>query len=309
MTAPKSRRVMDCTSPPPPLGQRRLRERTYARAQGAVLAPPRRTEEVNLVPAATKRGRGRLAVLGDGLELDVHARHVAPQLLEPVELAHLGDEDVDDDVEVVHEDPARLAGALDAARELAVVLLEALADRVVDRLGLTVGVARADDEEVRVARHAAQVEHGEVDGLLVGRVGRGELREALGGHLWGLLIGVLHGLTGQDDASSEVMLMMGYPQGSGRARAARCTRRPCRAPGTGSDGRRPPAAGPARTRRPCAAGRRSPPARPRRGSSPAVPGYRPAARLRARRRRGAPGPRPPRARATSGGSKPCRLRR
>src|SRR5215212_5048823 len=78
-------------------------------------------------------------------------RHLAPELLEAVVRARLGGEDVDDDVEVVHEDPARLADALDAAGQQAVALLEPLMDPVVDRLRLALGVARADDEQVRVA--------------------------------------------------------------------------------------------------------------------------------------------------------------
>src|SRR3954449_11599226 len=269
-----SRLMLDCTSPPP---VDRTDAASLRRGVMRGLGPRGVNQEGEVVMRDTTRrsrtGSGTSGALRNLFELDVEARDVAPQLLEAVELAHLGDEDVDDDVEVVHQDPARLAGALDTARQLAVVLLEALVDRVVDRLGLAVGVARADDEEVRVARHAAQVEHGEVEGLLVGRVGRGELREALGGHLWGLLVGLLDGLAGQDDASSVVMLMMGYPPGCGTARAARCTRRPARAPGTGSDDRRPPAAGSARTRCRCAAGRRTRPAPRRRGSSPAVPGY------------------------------------
>ena len=44
--------------------------------------------------------------------------------------------------------------------------------RVVDRLGLAVGVAGADDEEVGVAEHAAQVELDDVDRLAVGGVAR-----------------------------------------------------------------------------------------------------------------------------------------
>ncbi len=82
-------------------------------------------------------------------------RGLAPELLEAVEVARLRREDVHHDVEVVKEDPARLAQALDPSGEQVVLLLEALVDPVVDRLGLTVGVARADDELVRVAEHAA----------------------------------------------------------------------------------------------------------------------------------------------------------
>ena len=64
--------------------------------------------------------------------------------------------------------------ALDAARQQAVVVLHPLVDAVVDRLGLAVGVAGADHEEVRVADDAAQVDHDDVDRLLVG----GELGDA-----------------------------------------------------------------------------------------------------------------------------------
>src|SRR3954469_10757975 len=51
---------------------------------------------------------------------------LAPELLEAVVVARVGREDVDDHVEVVHEDPARLAEAFDAAREQAVLLLHVL---------------------------------------------------------------------------------------------------------------------------------------------------------------------------------------
>jgi hypothetical protein len=65
-----------------------------------------------------------------------------------------------------------------------VLLLEPLVDPVVDRLGLAVRVARADDEVVRVAEHAAQVELDDVDRLHVGGEvldDRGELGAVEGG--------------------------------------------------------------------------------------------------------------------------------
>src|SRR3954452_3906102 len=230
--------MMDCTSPPP-VDRSSAASLRRRRAHGLGLRGGNQEAEVVTGPTRTwAGGTVRPSAAGNVLQLDVQARDVAPQLLEAVELAHLGDEDVDDHVEVVHEDPAGLVRALDTARQLAVVLLEALVDRVVDRLGLAVGVAGADDEEVGVARHAAEVEHVELDRLLVRRIGGGELGEALGAHLFGLLVWMLHGLAGKDDASSGVMLMMGYPPGSDKARAVRCTRRPSRAPGTGSDARR-----------------------------------------------------------------------
>src|SRR4051794_23640859 len=77
-------------------------------------------------------------------------RRLAPELLEAVEVARVRGEDVDDHVEVVHQDPARLREALDAAREEPVVLLEPFGDAVGDRLGLPVRVARADDEAIGV---------------------------------------------------------------------------------------------------------------------------------------------------------------
>ena len=72
------------------------------------------------VPLAPLRGRslGGLVVRGPArLLADGALRRLAPELLEPVELARLRREDVDDDVEVVHEDPARLGEALDPPRQ------------------------------------------------------------------------------------------------------------------------------------------------------------------------------------------------
>src|SRR6476661_4973152 len=57
-------------------------------------------------------GGGRTLV-----EIQVQARHVAPQLLEAVVVARVRREHVHHAVEVVHEDPARFAGALDAPGE------------------------------------------------------------------------------------------------------------------------------------------------------------------------------------------------
>src|SRR4051794_1004085 len=60
---------------------------------------------------------------------------LAPELLEAVERAGVRREDVHHAVPVVHEYPARLAGALDACRVDAVGL-ERLVNRIVDRLRL-----------------------------------------------------------------------------------------------------------------------------------------------------------------------------
>src|SRR3954468_5053487 len=142
----------------------------------------RSSVRARLAPSPRGRPDGRPRLRCAGLLADGALRGLAPELLEPVEVARLRREDVDDDVEVVHEDPARLADALDAARQQALVLLEAQVDAVVDGLRLTVGRAGDDDEEVGVARHLAQVEHDDVGSLLVRRVGRGGGGEPLGAH-------------------------------------------------------------------------------------------------------------------------------
>ena len=60
--------------------------------------------------------------------------------------------------------------------------LEPLEDAVVDRFGLPARVARADQEEVRVVQHPAQIELHHVRGLLVGRVARDLAHERLRAH-------------------------------------------------------------------------------------------------------------------------------
>src|SRR3954471_3718792 len=100
----------------------------------SAMAPFRLVESTN---ACSHSSRTELA--------DRAGRGFAPELLQPVVLAGLRREDVHDHVEVVEQDPARLAGALRAARQQAVVrVLELLGDRVVDRLRLALRVARAD---------------------------------------------------------------------------------------------------------------------------------------------------------------------
>src|SRR5207248_1155527 len=103
-------------------------------------APPARPDYVADVagprPVALRRlgrpGRGRVR------------GHLAPQLLEAIEVARLGREDVRDHVEVVHQDPFGSPGALDAARQQLVLALQAFEDAVVDRFRLAARVARAD---------------------------------------------------------------------------------------------------------------------------------------------------------------------
>src|SRR3954470_15473378 len=104
MTAtPVSRLMMDCTSPPPV--DRTATDEPRPR-RGARSWPRGGQPQVGSCRREHKPATGRSAPVRDLFELDVQPRHVAPQLLEAVEVAHLGDEDVHDDVEVVHEDPA-----------------------------------------------------------------------------------------------------------------------------------------------------------------------------------------------------------
>src|SRR5271166_6929080 len=95
---------------------------------------------------------------------------LSPQLLESIERACLRREYVHHHVQVVHQDPTRPARSLHAAGQRVVLALEPLEDAVVNRLGLAAAVTRADDEEVRVAENAPQVELDDIDGLLVSRV-------------------------------------------------------------------------------------------------------------------------------------------
>src|SRR6266508_2092558 len=102
------------------------------------------------------RSRGGLAPARSGGDFD--RGHVAPQILEAVIVPRLLREDVEDDVEVVGEDPGRLALAVDVARDDAALLLQLLPHLVVDRLRLARVAARADDEIVGVRAHRTHVE-------------------------------------------------------------------------------------------------------------------------------------------------------
>ena len=143
-------------------GDRQHRDRGPLRGRlgppGRRLAGPDRSGQDVGEPGANSRP-------GSSRRREGLGRHLAPQLLERVEVARLGREDVDDHVEVVHEDPLRLLRALHPARQEAVVLLHALVDAVVDRLGLAIGVAAGHEEEVGVVEHAAHIQRDDVCGL------------------------------------------------------------------------------------------------------------------------------------------------
>jgi hypothetical protein len=88
--------------------------------------------------------------------------HVAPEILEPVVRPRLRREDVQDDIEVVDEDPVALRLALHRARRQPVFGLQAFADLVVDRLRLPRVAPRAEDEEVGVDADGPQIEDDDV---------------------------------------------------------------------------------------------------------------------------------------------------
>src|ERR1039457_3390486 len=92
----------------------------------------------------------RVAANSLGIFTRSSRRCLAPQLLQPVELARLGCEYVNDHIEIIHQDPPRLPRSLDHAGQRLMLTLQSLEDAIVNRLGLTARVPRADDEEVGV---------------------------------------------------------------------------------------------------------------------------------------------------------------
>jgi hypothetical protein len=117
------------------LGGRPRGRARRSRAPQAASPDPRRCRGTRPSAGGVKRrlgGRGRPRL--DRGELD--GGHVAPQLLEPVEATRLRREEVEDDVEVVGDDPTRLGHARRGAWEQTVLLLQDARDLVVDRLRL-----------------------------------------------------------------------------------------------------------------------------------------------------------------------------
>jgi nicotinate (nicotinamide) nucleotide adenylyltransferase len=90
-------------------------------------------------------------------------------------LACLGREDVNDDIQVVQQRPAPLGHSLPASRQQPLALLEAQVDGIVDGLDLAVRATGADDQVIRVADQAAQVQGDDVLRLAVsGQLGGDE---------------------------------------------------------------------------------------------------------------------------------------
>ena len=101
---------------------------------GDLLAASQTLSQLSYGPVVA--GKSSRASPGAALRGDFDERHVAPEILEPVEGARLGREDVQDDVEVVGDDPARLALAVDGARQQPLARASGGVHLVADRLRL-----------------------------------------------------------------------------------------------------------------------------------------------------------------------------
>src|SRR5690606_27362761 len=101
------------------------------------------------------------------LDLEVEDGGVAPAALEGVEGAVLGVLDVDDDVAVVEQHPARVPLALAAQRLAAALLQERLLDAIDDRGDLALGVSAADEEHIGDDHELGDVEADHLLGELV----------------------------------------------------------------------------------------------------------------------------------------------
>ena len=129
---------------------------------------------------------GALAAGGLGVGGQVELGAVLPEPLQGVEDPLLAVLDVDDDVDVVEQDPAGVAVALAAHRLGAELLVQPLLDLVDDRLDLAVVGRGGQQEGVRDRQHVADVVRDDVVRELVGgrlRGGGDELDRAVsGGH-------------------------------------------------------------------------------------------------------------------------------
>ena len=96
-------------------------------------------------------------------------RSVAPEAFQPVELALLVDENVNDDVDEVHQDPIGDATPLDVFRLATRLREQPFLDRVGDRQGLARRRPVANDEIVGEVAKAPEVKNENVFSLFVGR--------------------------------------------------------------------------------------------------------------------------------------------
>jgi hypothetical protein len=103
-----------------------------------------------------------------------HARRVAPEIFEAVELAFLAAEDMDDDLHVIDHDPLARREAVHRNGLDLVLALEPAFDFARYRLQVRLGRSRANDEEIGEARDTLEIEDDDVLCLFVrGKVGAG----------------------------------------------------------------------------------------------------------------------------------------
>src|SRR5918992_1234324 len=213
-------------------------------ADGLQECAPGRTGWANSVKSDGDQAADLVAAGDDG--------GVAPEAFEVVVGPLLLEEDVDDKVDEVEEDPPRLAFSF-AAQGPGVFGAAGALDLFGDGADLAVAIARADDEVVRDDQWLRDVEDEHVAGLLGGcrRGGRegeveaGRQGRAPGvgtvGHLYGSEpAGGVHpadltGPPGRGAAAAAGRAGAGVPgrPGCGTGRASGCSGRPRRGPGTG----------------------------------------------------------------------------
>lgn len=110
----------------------------------------------------------RTACSGSGACLDLQPFSLSPQSFKIVELALFGREDVDDEIAVVHQDPAPVVVAL-GMRRVRACNSQLLDDVVGDGLSLRPGISGAHDEAVGERAETSEVQNHHMDRLLVER--------------------------------------------------------------------------------------------------------------------------------------------
>ena len=108
-------------------------------------------------------------------------RRVAPEALQPVKPPRLLGEDVDDDVAEVDEDPAPRRRPLDEQRLELLLGAHLLDDGVGDGVRLPLARGGAEDEVVGDRRQLRDLEHVEIERLLVERRVHGGLDSMVDG--------------------------------------------------------------------------------------------------------------------------------
>src|SRR5436309_36608 len=113
---------------------------------------------------------------------------VPPQSFEVIESARLVLEDMDDEVAVINQYPLRSIVALDA-QSLCALLFQLLDDLVRNGLHLPHVCAARDNKVVRKACHFAQVQHDDVQSLLIARRAQGRTDSLI--QLFGAVVWIL----------------------------------------------------------------------------------------------------------------------